>query len=297
MNFLNNFPKEKIIETIKTSYSPNEVLYKLGASKNSGSNKTTLKNFIKTNNIDISHFKGIPEEEIFINPSFVSQTRLRREFLKKSKNDYICSICGQEPTWNGKPLTLRVDHIDGNCSNNQMENLRWVCPNCDRQLSTFGQKKDVKKEYFCSVCGKKLKSKRESGMCFDCYTLYGKRKQRNVVLKDKKQKTPLKNSCPLCGKPKRVESSICQDCFRNTRKTNESYMINLKNSLMTTYCAKKGLSRELIKNKIRLSKSFMAVSKELDMDSQALKNVCKYFNLPTNKKDVDAYSDDEWKNI
>jgi len=48
-----------------------------------------------------------------------------------------CAICGQNGEWNGAPLTLVLDHIDGDASNNERDNLRMVCPNCDAQLPTF----------------------------------------------------------------------------------------------------------------------------------------------------------------
>jgi hypothetical protein len=48
-----------------------------------------------------------------------------------------CSICLQEPMHNGKLLTMILDHIDGNATNNNPSNLRLVCPNCDSQLPTF----------------------------------------------------------------------------------------------------------------------------------------------------------------
>ena len=40
--------------------------------------------------------------------------------------------------WNGEPLGLILDHINGNSSDNNTQNLRLLCPNCDAQLPTRG---------------------------------------------------------------------------------------------------------------------------------------------------------------
>jgi hypothetical protein len=61
-----------------------------------------------------------------------------RSFLIK-RDGYKCVCCGISE-WNGKPITLWTDHIDGNATNNHQSNFRLVCPNCDSQSDTFGAK-------------------------------------------------------------------------------------------------------------------------------------------------------------
>lgn len=60
---------------------------------------------------------------------------MREHFI--NQNGYSCSICGI-CSWNNKPLSLDLDHIDGNSENNLPENLRLLCPNCHRQTETWG---------------------------------------------------------------------------------------------------------------------------------------------------------------
>lgn len=53
------------------------------------------------------------------------------------EHGHNCAECGVGETYNDKPLTLQVDHIDGNASNDMPSNLQLLCPNCHSQTSTF----------------------------------------------------------------------------------------------------------------------------------------------------------------
>jgi hypothetical protein len=59
-----------------------------------------------------------------------------RRYITETKG-YKCEDCGCGSTWNNKPITLQLDHIDGNSDNNSLDNIRWLCPNCHTQTDTW----------------------------------------------------------------------------------------------------------------------------------------------------------------
>ena len=66
-----------------------------------------------------------------------------RKLLIESKG-YKCEECAIE-SWNNKPICLEVDHIDGNNKNNDLLNLRFLCPNCHSQTNNFRGRNIAKK--------------------------------------------------------------------------------------------------------------------------------------------------------
>jgi hypothetical protein len=62
----------------------------------------------------------------------------RRRYLIDSYG-YKCFVCGISD-WNSNPITLEVEHKDGNSENNKEENLGLICPNCHSQTSTYKAK-------------------------------------------------------------------------------------------------------------------------------------------------------------
>ena len=63
-------------------------------------------------------------------------------FIKKyikNRDNNKCVGCNLNE-WQGKPIGLEVDHIDGNYKNNNIDNLRTLCPNCHSQTDTYGSR-------------------------------------------------------------------------------------------------------------------------------------------------------------
>jgi hypothetical protein len=50
-------------------------------------------------------------------------------------------MCGLGPEWNGKPLTLELDHVDGDRLNDELSNLGLLCPNRRAQTETSNRRK------------------------------------------------------------------------------------------------------------------------------------------------------------
>ena len=82
----------------------------------------------------------IPLSLILVEGSSYSRTDLKKRLMKNNILKNKCSICGQEPVWKNKKLTMVLDHINGVSNDNRLENLRLLCPNCNSQTETFAGK-------------------------------------------------------------------------------------------------------------------------------------------------------------
>jgi hypothetical protein len=148
------YTDQELIEAVRISYSMAQVLKILGL-KIAGGTYLHLKNLCKRLNIDVSHFKGqkwnkgkkyskIPIEDYLQNKRYIHSHKLRLRLINEGLKKQQCEVCGNS-TWNDKLLGLELDHIDGNKANNNLSNLRILCPNCHSQTHTYKIKNRRKK--------------------------------------------------------------------------------------------------------------------------------------------------------
>lgn len=144
------YTKELLEPVVKNSKNIRQLVLAMGLSY-TGGNVSAMKQRIEKYNIDTSHFETTPWNK---------GKRFERRnwdtiFVLRDKADPIthgrtltrgmislgvlheCSVCNLLPEWQGKPLVLHVDHVNGKRWDNRLENLRFLCPNCHTQTDNF----------------------------------------------------------------------------------------------------------------------------------------------------------------
>ena len=127
----------------------------------SGDNYNYFSRLVKKFNLDITHFLSKKELqkiamdkrggsfnkkynlEDILQENFkgsVNGNDIKKKLYQNNLKTPCCELCNQGEIWYGKKISLILDHINGNNTDNRIENLRIICPNCDATLPTFKSK-------------------------------------------------------------------------------------------------------------------------------------------------------------
>jgi hypothetical protein len=153
-------------EAVADSLSYAEALRRLGM-RAAGGNHLTLRKYVKVWGIPTDHFDPLfaqrtqpgrrnvtPLEEILVENSNYSRGSLKKRLYATGLKKRKCELCRQGEDWRGRRMALILDHINGAATDNRIENLRIVCPNCASTLDTHcGRNLRLIQDRICEECG------------------------------------------------------------------------------------------------------------------------------------------------
>lgn len=172
-----HWEKDNLSKLICESINHTDVLIKMNLIPH-GSNFRTLNKYIEKYDIDISHFESfykrsrfgrrekVKLSEVLTENSNYDRAILKKRLFEEGIKERKCELCGQDENWNGKKMSLIIDHINGINNDNRIENLQIVCPNCNSTLDTFAGRNIESKKPRCS-CGNVISYK--SKKCRNCH--------------------------------------------------------------------------------------------------------------------------------
>lgn len=159
------YSEQQLRAAIADSVCWSDVLRRLGR-RTAGGNHRVVRQYAARWDIPTDHFDpGVGRrragesrqaslDDVLVERSTYDRGTLKRRLFAEGLRERRCEMCGQDERWNGRRMSLILDHINGISDDNRLENLQVVCPNCAATLDTHcGRNPVLHEPRECLACG------------------------------------------------------------------------------------------------------------------------------------------------
>ena len=167
--------REKYIDSVCELASKctniNQILRILGK-KSTNEYYKQINRILEEKGVDTSHFienerysvlskEKIPINKLLVSGSTIGSSKLRDRILNERIKEHRCERC-KRTEWEGESIPLQLHHINGDRTDNRIENLQLLCPNCHSLTDNYcGRKLKKVKEKHYSTKSSKIISKEQ----------------------------------------------------------------------------------------------------------------------------------------
>jgi hypothetical protein len=217
---ISDLSKEQIEQYAKESNNWKDLMIKCGYT-NFGC-RSYLKKKLQLFNINIEHFtvnrhnKKYTTDDIFKkNSTYCSMTRIKMILIRDYNWKHECSSC-KLSEWKDQKIPIEIDHINGEHTDNRIENLRFLCPNCHALTDTYKGKNIKNKEH----SKYKLNMLKENKICKKCKEPKHKNSEycHKCHIEIKLHKLKNNKQCLDCNTNIQQASTRCIQCYKLSRR-------------------------------------------------------------------------------
>lgn len=240
--------------------------------KPTGGNYRRVYDLINKYELDISHLQGLHwklgkkvqgykhlnmDEILIENSPYKNTIHLKKRLIRLHIKEPICEICGYTDT-------VELHHINGNPTDNRLENLQILCPNCHAKTNNYRGK-----NISC-----RTHTPAKDTILTDEQVLERENNKRNK--RNKSQRVTQKDKDQICAKcgnvfhARHIQKYCSQECYKaDTTGNRPTLLVLLKD----------------FKN----LKSFLAVGKKYGITDNAVRKWCKLYGLPEKSSEMKKY--------
>jgi transposase-like protein len=167
-----SFTEPQVREAVASARTYSDVLRAIGLRPAGGNHRTIRKYIDEVWKIPTDHFSVKPRvprarialEQVLVEHSTYHRQKLKARLYEERLKERKCELCGQDEEWQGRRMALILDHINGVATDNRLENLRIVCPNCNATLETHcgRNKRRGRPPRVCDHCGGEYRVRHEA---------------------------------------------------------------------------------------------------------------------------------------